>query len=98
LLALLALFLLPSCQDEEGQPQPTTERPVALPSDAATSVATPIATPPPVTDPLRDDLVNLAHLQRLTEVVEWDGVPVALVHIYSEAPSYNWVDAAGEGL
>lgn len=48
--------------------------------------------------PLRDGLINLAHLQHLTEVVEWDGEPVALVHIYSEAPDYGWVDASGEGI
>jgi len=28
----------------------------------------------------------------------WDGDPVALVHIYSEAPEYGWVDAPGEGI
>ena len=63
-----------------------------------TSVATPRPTPPPVERPLRDGLVNLAHLQRLTEIVEWDGEPVALVHIYSESPDYGWVDASGEGI
>jgi hypothetical protein len=47
---------------------------------------------------LRDGLINLTHLQRLTEVIMWDERPVALVHIYSEAPDYNWVDASGEGL
>jgi hypothetical protein len=47
---------------------------------------------------MRDGLINLAHLQRLTEVVAWQGTPVALVHIYSEAPGYGWVDAAGEGI
>ncbi len=68
------------------------------PRPRATSVATPVRTPPPVERPLRDGLINLEHLQRLTEVREWDGVPVALVHIYSEAPDYGWVDASGEGL
>ena len=46
------------------------------------------------------------HLSRLLRrvargeelVIARDGEPVALVHIYSEAPSYGWVDAAGEGL
>jgi hypothetical protein len=61
-------------------------------------VATPVSTPLPVEHPLRDGLINLTHLQRLTEVVTWDDEPVALVHIYSEAPDYNWVDASGEGL
>lgn len=47
---------------------------------------------------MRDGLINLAHLQRLTEIVDWDGEPVAIVHIYSEAPEYGWIDAAGEGI
>jgi Carbohydrate family 9 binding domain-like len=44
------------------------------------------------------DFVNLEHLKFLTEVVTIAGEPMALVHIYSEAPDYGWVDAAGEGL
>ncbi len=63
-----------------------------------TSVATSVPRPAPVTEPLRDGLINLAHLQRLTEIVAWEGQPVALVHIYSEHPAYDWVDASGEGL
>lgn len=43
-------------------------------------------------------LVNLDHLRFLTEAVEIDGQPMAVVHIYSEFPEYEWVDAAGEGL
>jgi hypothetical protein len=70
--------------------------PTALPTP--TSVSMPVPTPPSVARPLRDGLVNLAHLQRLTEIVEWGGEPVALVHIYSEAPDYGWVDASGEGI
>jgi hypothetical protein len=46
----------------------------------------------------RDDLVNLDHLRFLTEPVMIDGTPMAIVHIYSEFPEYEWVDAAGEGL
>lgn len=45
-----------------------------------------------------EDLVNLEHLAFLTQPVEIDGTPMAIVHIYSEAPEYVWVDAAGEGL
>jgi hypothetical protein len=60
---------------------------------------TPMPTPtPPESHTLRDGLINLGHLQWLTEIVEWDGQPVALVHIYSEAPDYGWVDASGEGI
>lgn len=54
--------------------------------------------PTPVPHPLRDGMINLAHLQHLTEIVEWNGEPIALVHIYSEAPNYGWVDASGEGI
>lgn len=44
------------------------------------------------------DLVNLDHLRFLTEQVTVDGQAMAVVHIYSETPDYEWVDAAGEGL
>jgi hypothetical protein len=77
---------------------PAIEAAVIAASASPTSVATPVITPPPVEHPLRDGLIDLTHLQRLTEIVTWDGDPVALVHIYSEAPDYNWVDASGEGL
>jgi hypothetical protein len=45
-----------------------------------------------------DNLVNLEHLKFLTETVTIQNEEMALVHIYSEAPEYEWVDAAGEGL
>jgi Carbohydrate family 9 binding domain-like len=45
-----------------------------------------------------EDLVNLEHLKFLTETVTIEGEEMALVHIYSEAPDYQWIDAAGEGL
>ncbi len=48
--------------------------------------------------PEADGLVNLEHLKFLTETVTIQGEAMALVHIYSEAPDYAWVDAAGEGL
>ncbi len=44
------------------------------------------------------DLVNLDHLRFLTEPVTVDGRNMAIVHIYSEYPDYEWVDAAGEGI
>lgn len=44
------------------------------------------------------DLVNLTHLRFLTQPVTVAGREMALVHIYSEAPNYKWVDAAGEGI
>ncbi|MFN8376113.1 MAG: sugar-binding protein [Anaerolineae bacterium] len=44
------------------------------------------------------DLVNLDHLRFLTEQVTVSAQTMAIVHIYSEAPDYEWVDAAGEGI
>ena len=38
------------------------------------------------TPAMPDDLVNLDHLRFLTQPVEIDGTPMALVHIYSEFP------------
>ena len=44
------------------------------------------------------ELVNLDHLRFLTEPMMIDGREMALVHIYSEYPDYEWTDAAGEGI
>ncbi len=46
----------------------------------------------------RQGLINAAHLDFLTEPIEVAGRPMAIVHIYSEAPAYRWVDASGEGI
>lgn len=46
----------------------------------------------------RQGLINPAHLDFLTERIEVAGRPMAIVHIYSEAPAYRWVDASGEGI
>lgn len=45
-----------------------------------------------------NELVNLEHLKYLTEPVTIDGREMAIVHIYAEYPSYQWVDAANEGI
>src|SRR6266498_2568490 len=42
--------------------------------------------------------VNLAHLNFLVEDVDIAGQPMAITHIYSEYPRYEWVDASGEGI
>ncbi|MBI5929731.1 MAG: hypothetical protein HY862_10505 [Chloroflexi bacterium] len=42
------------------------------------------------------DLVNLDHLRFLTEPITVEGQDMALVHIYSEYPEYEWVDAGLE--
>lgn len=43
-------------------------------------------------------LVNLAHLEHLTEPVTIQGEDMAIVHIYAEYPDYEWVDDADEGI
>lgn len=52
----------------------------------------------PPSQPLGDGLLNLAHLDFLSEEVRLDGQPVLLTHIYCEAPEYRWADASGEGI
>lgn len=47
---------------------------------------------------MRSGLINLDHLLFLTEPVTFGDQEVAIVHIYSEHPDYEWVDAAGEGI
>src|SRR5215216_2070799 len=42
--------------------------------------------------------VNLSHLNFLVEDSEIAGQPMAVTHIYSEYPRYEWVDASGEGI
>jgi hypothetical protein len=42
--------------------------------------------------------VNLAHLNFLVEDADIAGQPMAITHIYSEFPRYEWVDASGEGI
>jgi len=42
--------------------------------------------------------VNLAHLNFLVEDADIAGQPMAITHIYSEYPHYEWVDASGEGI
>jgi hypothetical protein len=41
---------------------------------------------------------NLQHLNFLVEDVTIAGTPMAITHIYSEFPKYEWVDASGEGI
>lgn len=65
-----------------------------LPSLGATPAHKTALTPAPMSN----GLVNLAHLNFLSEPVEINGVPMILTHIYSEFPRYEWVDASGEGL
>jgi len=46
----------------------------------------------------KNNLLNFRHLEHLYEPIRMDGQRVGIVHIYSEAPDYRWVDASGEGI
>ena len=72
------------------EPTPTTSPAVAL-----TVPATAIEAPASISE--RGD-INLSHLNFLVEDVDIAGQPMAIIHIYSEYPSYEWVDASGEGI
>ena len=62
---------------------------------AGCAQARPLAVTPA---PMSAGLVNLAHLNFLSEEVRINGTPMILTHIYSEYPRYEWVDASGEGI
>jgi len=42
--------------------------------------------------------INFAHLDFLTEPIVINGDSMAIVHIYSEYPDYQWVGEADEGI
>lgn len=44
-----------------------------------------------------ESLLNLAHLDHLLEIVEKEGISYGIVHIYAEAPNYEWVHDEDEG-
>lgn len=43
-------------------------------------------------------LTNLTHLNHLYQEVTIGGQPMAIIHIYSEYPDYQWVDDSDEGI
>jgi hypothetical protein len=47
---------------------------------------------------LVSSMLNLDHLDHLGEVVSHNGEPVRLIHIYAEAPDYDWVGDGDEGV
>jgi hypothetical protein len=59
--------------------------------------ATPTVITAPADNVVRDN-VNLTHLNFLVEDVDIADQPMAITHIYSEYPRYDWVDASGEGI
>ncbi len=47
----------------------------------------------------KESLINTAHLDALYEEIQMQsGDSVGIIHIYSEAPDYHWVDDADEGI
>ena len=53
---------------------------------------------PPAVRPLPEAPLNLTHLDYLSDIVELDGLPTLLTHIYCEADGYLHNDAADEGI
>ncbi|CAN5592518.1 hypothetical protein BH23CHL7_BH23CHL7_20040 [soil metagenome] len=92
IVALMAAVMVAGCASP--QPLPTLE---PRPSTAAPT-PTPTPTAPGLPPTTAYGQLNPAHLDFLTEPIAVDGRPMAIVHIYSEAPEYRWVDASGEGI
>jgi hypothetical protein len=90
--ALLFCVLLASgCGSNHAPNTPLINTPGLALAITATAVETPVR----IVE--RGD-VNLGHLNFLVEDVEIAGQPMAITHIYSEYPRYEWVDASGEGI
>ena len=45
-----------------------------------------------------EQIINFDHLNHLTETITLNGEPCDIIHIYSEYPDYQWIDAAEEGI
>lgn len=96
-LLVLLLTALVACSMERQPAAQSTTAPASTAAQAA-SPAPSISLTAPSPEPMRDGLINLTHLNLLSEEVQIDGQPHLLTHIYSEAPAYGWVDASGEGI
>ena len=46
----------------------------------------------------KKSLINFSHLEHLSEIILFQGDSVGIVHIYSEYPDYQMVDAGVEGI
>ncbi len=46
----------------------------------------------------KKSLINFSHLEHLSEIIMFQGDSVGIVHIYSEYPDYQLVDAGSEGI
>jgi Carbohydrate family 9 binding domain-like len=90
-LLLLIVILGSGCGRNTGSEPIPTNTSKAIPTAISTAPVTPAGSYD------RGD-VNLSHLNFLVEDVEIAGQPMAITHIYSESPRYEWVDASGEGI
>jgi hypothetical protein len=91
LLLFLCTVLASGCSQISALEVIPTNSPIVAPLATATAIENSAV----ITD--RGD-VNLSHLNFLVEDVEIAGQPMAITHIYSEYPRYEWVDASGEGI
>ncbi len=48
--------------------------------------------------PRTPSLVNFAHLKHLTQEIGLNGESISIVHIYSNYPTYEWLEAGEEGI
>ena len=91
LLVFLCGLLISGCGSPSGTDATATDSVTATLSVAATAIESPAKN-------LERGDINLAHLNFLVEDVDIAGQPMAITHIYSEYPNYEWVDASGEGI
>src|SRR4030042_5649487 len=90
-LLMLIVILGSGCGRNHG----SGTTPTSTSKTATTTISTSADTPVSSFD--RGD-VNLTHLDFLVEDIDIAGQPMAITHIYSESPHYEWGDASGEGI
>ncbi len=90
-MLMLIVILGSGCGRNPGSEPIPTNTSKAVPTAISTAADT------PASGFSRGD-VNLTHLNFLVEDVDIAGQPMAITHIYSESPRYEWVDASGEGI
>jgi hypothetical protein len=99
---LVLTVVLAGCSREQPEEAAMPAATASVEPTATETPATPAAVrtevPMPAAEPMADGMLNLTHLNMLSEEAQVDGRPVLITHIYSEAPRYSWVDASGEGI
>lgn len=91
LLCLLCSLFGSGCSQTSIASPTSTRMPVLIPTESSTPTTSSM-------DSYDRGDINLAHLNFLVEDVAIAGQPMAITHIYSEYPRYEWVDASGEGI